>query len=438
MKKLAVIGYPIKHSYSPLIHNFISKKLNAPYVYEQVETPPDELGDVVKKLKDEGYLGFNVTAPYKEKVIEYLDEVSQDARLFGAVNTVVNKSGKLIGYNTDALGFYEALCYRNINPEGKHILMLGAGGAARSVAIKLAAKCDTLTVINRTKERLSELKRCVFDCTGHSIETELSRKTYDIIINCTSLGMIEEKSPLDDLSVIGENTFCVDLIYSPWRTKFLKESQNAGAKCQNGIYMLVFQAILAYRLFTGIDVPLSMADDIIKEVLSGRNIVLTGFMASGKTYIGKALAEKLERPFFDTDFEVEKECKMSITEIFEKKGEEYFRGKEVQVTEKISQEKGAVIATGGGAVLNADNVQNLRKNGTIVNLEPEYDVIAKRLSRNNEKRPLTKGQNIDDILERFEKRKPYYESCDLKIKITKNSDKEEVVNAILKGLEEMI
>ncbi|MBQ7986747.1 MAG: shikimate dehydrogenase [Clostridia bacterium] len=437
MKKLAVIGWPIAHSYSPLMHNYISREMNADYVYEAVETPPEKLGEIVSKLKADGVLGFNVTAPHKFNVMQYLDEISQDAQYFGAVNTVLNKNGKLIGYNTDAEGFYEALCYSGINPDGKHVLMLGAGGAAQPVAINLVKKCASLTVTNRTKERLFELKDVVKNCTGANIKTEIDRETYDIIINCTSLGMGNNigMSPLSDMSIIGKDTYCVDMIYNPWETQFLKDAKKAGAKCVNGLSMLIFQGILAYRIFTGIDAPLSLADGIEKEILAHRNIVLTGFMASGKTVVGKALAEKLGRKFVDSDVLIEEKCGRTIPEIFEKYGEEYFRSVEAQVIEEISLEKGAVIATGGGVVLNGDNIAVLRKNATIVNLEPTKEVVISRLSNDDGTRPLNKGQDIEQILDRFENRKPFYDNCDVKVKITDEMSVEDSLSAVLKGLE---
>ena len=437
MKKLAVIGHPIAHSYSPLMQNFISREMNRDYIYEAFDVPPEELGEMVSKLKAEGYVGFNVTAPLKFDVMQYLDEISEDAKFFGAVNTVVNKNGKLIGYNTDADGFYEALCYRGINPAGKHVLILGAGGAAQPVAINLSRKCESLTVINRTKERLFALRDQVKKCTGVDIKTEIDRKNYNIIINCTSLGMGKNigVSPLGNLSLIGKDTCCVDMIYNPWETRFLKDAKSVGAKCENGLSMLIFQGILAYRLFTGVNAPFSLADGIEKEILNHRNIVLTGFMASGKTVVGKLLAEKLNRNFVDTDLLIEEKCKMTIPEIFEKYGEEYFRKKEAEVIAEISLEKGSVIATGGGAVLNGDNIENLRKNAVIVNLEPSSDVIIARLSTDDGTRPLNKGQDIEQILNRFENRKPFYDNCDVKVKVTTEMSVEDSLSAVLKGLE---
>lgn len=270
MNKLAVIGYPISHSFSPIMHNFISKQIDAPYIYEAIEVAPENLEEAVMRLKNEGYCGFNVTAPHKIEVIKYLDEISEDARRYNAVNTVVNRDGRLIGYNTDADGFYMSLRYRGVDVENSHILMLGAGGAARPVALNLSRKnIASLALVNRTKEKAEYIKEYVKNHSGHEIDTEILRDKYDIIINCTSLGMGDnkDKTPLGDMSLISEKTTVVDMIYNPAKTRLLEDSEKKGARIINGLGMLIFQGILAYRIFTGIDVPDCIADGIEKEVL---------------------------------------------------------------------------------------------------------------------------------------------------------------------------
>lgn len=269
MKKLAVIGYPISHSYSPRMHNFISEKMNLPYNYTAIEVLPGSVKEAVQKMLADGICGFNVTAPHKFEIMECLDEISDDAKRYGSVNTVVKRDGKLYGYNTDAEGFYLSLLHQGINPQKKHILILGAGGAAQPVALNLAEKgIATLTVVNRTQEKAERLKEYIKSCIDYEIETHIKRKHYDIVINCTSLGMGKNKdlSPMSDMSVIDENSVCVDMIYNPEETVFLKNAKRIGAKTVNGLGMLIFQGILAYRLFTGVDVPDTMADDILKGV----------------------------------------------------------------------------------------------------------------------------------------------------------------------------
>ena len=162
-----------------------------------------------------------------------------------------------------------SLCYNGINPENKHILILGAGGAAQPVTLNLAEKgAASITVKNRTQEKAEKLREYIKSCIGYEIETQIKREHYDIVINCTSLGMGEnkDKSPMVDMSTIDETSAVVDMIYNPEETVFLKDAKKLGTKTINGLGMLIFQGILAYRLFTGIDIPDSMADEILKGV----------------------------------------------------------------------------------------------------------------------------------------------------------------------------
>ncbi len=269
MKKLTIIGCPVSHSFSPAMHNFISQKLDAPYHYDTTEVAPENLKDAVEKLKADEVAGFNVTAPHKIEIMKYLDDISEQAKRYGAVNTVVNNGGKLFGYNTDADGFYMSLLHAGVNPKGTHILVLGAGGAAQPVVLNLAQKgAASIAVINRTKEKAEALASYASKCTGVRVKTDMDREHYDIVINCTTLGMGKNKdmSPMPDWSVIDRTSAVVDMIYNPEKTVLLQDAEKLGAKAVNGLGMLVFQGILAYRLFTGIDIPDSMADGILKEV----------------------------------------------------------------------------------------------------------------------------------------------------------------------------
>lgn len=166
------------------------------------------------------------------------------------------------------------------------------------------------------------------------------------------------------------------------------------------------------------------------------NIVFTGYMASGKSVVGKQLSADFDLPFYDTDSLIEKKCNTTISKIFEENGEEYFRKIETEVIREVSTLDGAIISTGGGAVLRMENIDALRKNGVIINLEPTEEVIKERLSGDDGTRPLVKGSSLDEIIERFNKRKPYYDSCDFKIKVTRNKQIGDVVEEISKILEE--
>ncbi len=266
MKRLAIIGCPVSHSLSPQMHNYISERMGLDYGYEAIEVLPKDLGNAVMHLKEEGYSGYNVTAPHKFEVMQYLDEISGDAKIYGAVNTVVNRDGKLYGYNTDAEGFYRSLLHSGINPQNMDILILGAGGAAQPVTMRLSNVAKSVTVSNRTAEKSKKIAENTKAYNGFFVETEITRKSYDLIINCTTLGMESsiDKTPLADLSLVGGSV--VDMIYNPSETTLLKECKNIGAKTVNGLGMLIYQGILAYELFTGVELPGFMADELFKII----------------------------------------------------------------------------------------------------------------------------------------------------------------------------
>ncbi len=252
IKKLAVIGDPIEHSLSPKMHAEFIRLTGENAEYKKIHVKADELADIIDKIRKD-MRGVNVTAPHKVAVMEYLDEVTEDARLFGAVNTIVNESGRLIGYNTDAQGFYNSLVYEGIEVKGKDILFFGAGGATRSVCIYLAQKgARTVTVINRTKERAKELSEYVKDAIGYDIKTEILFPHYDVVINTTSAGMAPQLDvlPYTDIDFIDSKTAVLDMIYNPPETRLLKVAKEKGAKTANGLGMLICQGILAYELFT--------------------------------------------------------------------------------------------------------------------------------------------------------------------------------------------
>ena len=268
-KKLAVIGYPIAHSFSPMLHNFISAEMRQDYKYDAIEVSPSELGSAVKKLKDTGISGFNVTAPHKLEIMKYLDVISKEAKRYGSVNTVVNRNGVLYGYNTDAEGFYRSLLYYGAEPRKADILVFGAGGAAQPAVMYLALKnAKSITVVNRTKERAEQLKRIIAADCGYEIYTEITKSHYDLIINCTSLGMGRNIgiSPACEMPFADSASIAVDMIYNPEETAFLQLAKTRNARIINGLAMLIFQGILSYELFTGITLPENMADRIFKEV----------------------------------------------------------------------------------------------------------------------------------------------------------------------------
>lgn len=268
-KQLAIIGDPVEHSFSPQMHNYISKRLGNNYVYTALEVKPENLGDAVRGIRALGIAGVNVTAPHKFAVMQYLDEIDGRAMQYGSVNTVVNRNGRLTGYNTDADGFYQSLLWEGITVRDQDILIVGAGGATQPVLVLFALEgAKSITVLNRTRANAQRLAEYTEKTVGYYVETEKKLPRYDVIINTTSVGMWPDTAgcPLDDFSFVDSNTAAADMIYNPAETVFLRRARERGAKTVNGLGMLIFQGIIAYELFTDTKLPADMYREIAKEV----------------------------------------------------------------------------------------------------------------------------------------------------------------------------
>lgn len=270
-KQLGIIGCPVEHSFSPVMQNFMSEKAGENYTYSAWHVEPERLGDAIAGMRALNIRGINVTAPHKKAVMQYLDEVSEQARLLGSVNTVVNDNGYLTGYNTDADGFCAALLSEGIVIRGRSVLILGAGGVVKpTVTRMIGEEPKSITVVNRTKEKVTALRDAIREQTGFEIRTDFVFGHYDIVINCTSAGMepqedalpIDNIAEIESLDFIDGTTAAVDMIYNPARTKFLIEAKKRGAKTMNGLGMLICQGIIAHELFTGNRLPKDMADMI--------------------------------------------------------------------------------------------------------------------------------------------------------------------------------
>ncbi|MBO9129568.1 shikimate dehydrogenase [Bacillus sp. 165] len=277
MKQLyGVIGNPIEHSMSPLIHNdaFVYLGINA--YYHAFRIKEKDLGDAVKGFKAIGISGFNVTTPHKVEIMQYLDEVDELAKEIGAVNTVVSRDGKLIGYNTDGIGYVRSLQSISKGPlKEKNILVLGAGGAARAIFVTLASMgVKRVDIANRTKERAKELIRFYNDevnANAFSIqEAEAVQNLYDVIIHTTTVGMHPntEESPFS-LGHLKEDCIVSDIIYNPLETKLLRVGRQQGAITQNGVDMFVYQGALAFELWTGILPNIERMKKLVTTKLGG-------------------------------------------------------------------------------------------------------------------------------------------------------------------------
>jgi shikimate dehydrogenase len=251
-KITGIFGYPVEHTLSPAMHNAAFKALNLNYCYVPFLVHPDHLEDAVKAVKALNLRGVNITIPHKEKVIPLLDEISEEASFMGAVNTIVNSAGKLIGYNTDGKGFMQSLAESGISVKDKNILITGTGGASRAISYYLSQEAKALYIIGRTKEKMDRLVNDL-KASGRNniavIEDLYVIDGFHIIINATPLGLKEEDPLPFDTSLLKEGQIVCDLIYK--KTRLLKEASKKGCLTVDGTGMLLWQGALAFELWTG-------------------------------------------------------------------------------------------------------------------------------------------------------------------------------------------
>ncbi|RKD34595.1 shikimate dehydrogenase [Thermohalobacter berrensis] len=258
-KLYCLIGHPISKSLSPYIHNFSFNKNNINAKYLAFEVDKYKLKDCISGIKALDIKGFNVTIPHKVDIINYLDDISEEAKLIGAVNTVKNVNGKLIGYNTDGLGFIKSLYDKKIDLEGKNVLILGSGGASRAISMMLAKEgVRKIHILNRT---IDKAKKLINDIKKNFPKIEYSysnlaefninnQQDIDIIINCTSVGMYPDENEIPlDIKFINQNTIVYDIIYKPLKTKFLKKAEEKGCLIINGLKMLIYQALISEEIW---------------------------------------------------------------------------------------------------------------------------------------------------------------------------------------------
>jgi shikimate dehydrogenase len=265
---LGIIGYPIGHSISPVFQQAALDHCGLDGIYQAWEVNPDDVGSFVEGLRRPGFLGINVTVPHKEAVVPYLDEVDDWASAAGAVNTIVNRKGRLTGHNTDGIGFLRALQDgAGFDPTGKRVLILGAGGAARGVVLALArAGAGSMVIANRTEERAGRLAG-LSESNGVSasacslIDAAGAAETADLIVNCTTVGMShgpdESGSPLS-AEQIPSACLVNDLVYNPLETPLLREAARAGASVLGGIEMLVYQGAASFEMWTEQPAPVQV------------------------------------------------------------------------------------------------------------------------------------------------------------------------------------
>ena len=402
------IGERLKHSFSKEIHNSL-----APYKYELCEVAKE---DLERFMKSSDFKAINVTIPYKEKVIPYLYKIDAHAQEIGAVNTVVNRGGKLYGYNTDFYGMSMLFSHAGIDVKGKKVLILGTGGTsktARAVTRALGAK-ETVTV-SRTKS----------DFAVDYKEAYAKHSDADIIVNTTPVGMYPAcyDTPID-ISVFPNLSGVIDAIYNPLRTPLVSEAKKRGIKAEGGLYMLVAQAVRASEIFTDCTYPDGTCEKVYNSLLLGKeNIVLIGMPASGKSTVGACLCDLLKRKLYDTDSIVIDNTGMDIPKIFSRYGEDYFRDEESRAVREAGMNTSAIVATGGGVILREENVDVLKQNGRVFFLDRPLELLIPTKDR-----PLSSTKEA--ITKRFEERYPVYLSL-ADERIDASGSIEEVANKII-------
>lgn len=276
-RRAGIIGHPVAHSLSPAFQSAAFAHCGLDAVYERWDTPAGTLGPRVQSLRAPEMLGANVTIPYKEAVIPFLDELGGQSARMGAVNTIVNREGRLFGFNTDGPGFVVALKHEaGFDPAGKKLLLLGAGGAARGIAFALVeANAAAVAIANRTPDRARRLAHEVGGATGivSAVPLDEPLPGYDCIVNCTSVGMHGGPDPHGlpaRLESARPGTLIVDIVYAPEQTPFLGEAARRGLPVLGGLPMLIYQGALAFELWTGVRAPIDVMFAAARNELARR------------------------------------------------------------------------------------------------------------------------------------------------------------------------
>ena len=433
-----LIGNPVRHTLSPLIHNSIAEMKGVNLVYVPFEVPKGGVKNAVRGANALGIKGLNVTVPYKSDVIDHLVEIDPLAEGIGAVNTLVRTEGGFKGYNTDMSGLYHAMQDEGIVLDGECVVILGAGGVARPVAYLCATKgADRVYVLNRTYEKAEAVAKEVNNALDESLGEKiipmplddykelLDREKRFFVVQCTSVGLFPDvnSAVIEDEELYKHVYGAIDVVYKPLETKFMKLVKNAGGKVFSGLKMLLYQGIDAFELWfedEGIKISKEEADIIYKslmmEVLGATNIILEGFMGSGKSTVSELISDKLELELIDTDEAIEEAEGRKISEIFEQDGEAAFRDMETELMEMVVSDhmRETVISLGGGLPVREKNRELLKKAGKVVYLRTSPETVYDRL-KGDDTRPLLKS---DDPLARIkelqdERGKIYEEAADI-------------------------
>ena len=388
--RCGLIGKKLGHSFSKPIHNAL-----ADYDFAMLELAPEELEGFAKQGELDA---FCITIPYKKDIMPFLDEISPEAEAIGAVNVVVRKNGKLLGYNTDYFGLNYTFVSSGINFEGKKALIFGRGGASATVCTLLKDK------------GVREL--VVFGSADNTPQNVEKHADAEIVINATPVGMFPNNcaSPVS-LALLPKCEAVFDLIYNPARTALMIEAEQRGIFCVNGLSMLVAQAARAFEHFTGDDYEDGIIEQIISDLKADtENLVLIGMPGCGKSTVGREVAAMLSREFIDADDEFLRIHGITPATAIETLGEEKFRDMETEVLFELGKLSAKVIATGGGAPTKERNYPLLHQNSVIFFLQRDLDKLAL------DGRPLSKKGSLEEL---YKKRIDLYRAfADVTVKST--------------------
>ena len=482
---IGLIGNPVEHTLSPVIHNGISRRMEINSVYVPFKVEAEGLEQAVKGAYELNVLGMNVTVPHKNQVMESLLEIDEAAKQIGAVNTLVrikddkieqsasgvhNESSDAValtgykGYNTDMMGLRRQIHEDGIVLENETVVILGAGGAAKAVVYMcLLEGAKKVYLLNRTVSKAQEIAESMnqeFIMPAHCTEEGQQGKNihlyesapvipmaladYDsikekefIVFQATSIGLAPnvEDVVLEDEAFYQKVKVGVDLIYNPANTRFMQLVRKAGGRAYNALKMLLYQGVIAYELWHDVKVPQEIIEDIYvdlkRQVYPKDNIVLIGFMGSGKTTVGKAIAKECNMEFLDTDAYIEQQAGKTIKEIFEEDGEAYFRKLETTVLEQLNATVNhTVFSTGGGMPLRIENARLLKEIGKVYYLTAANQVIYERV-KGDTNRPLLQGEDpYGKICRLMKERGPLYEAAADVVIDTNSNDLEEVCSIL--------
>ncbi len=380
---VGLIGDKLTHSHSPTIH----KILGNPH-YKLYELTNEQLPDFIKS---QDYHALNVTIPYKKDVIPFCDSVSPTAKLCESVNTICRRDGKLYGYNTDFVGLITLFKFYDIDVLGKNCVVLGSGGAG-STAVRVLEHLGAKKVITVSRSG------------NYNYQNVTSLTDTEILVNATPVGLFGRNNNIPvEPEIFPKLESVVDLIANPYRTELMNRAQRLGIKAVGGDAMLVAQAVAGFALFFDLPARFSEFGRAYADYRRyGSNIILIGMPGSGKTTVGRLVAQQLGMKLIDADTVLEQREGVPIPTIFEKKGERYFRELETAIINELCEENGCVISTGGGVIENPDNISRLRRSGMVFQVTRELSELSLA------GRPVSQRDGIEAL---FKRRKPLYDAC---------------------------